>query len=151
MHSAHPGHLAFKLLDLLSLSSCFSRFSFACSLARRAFHFPLCTCLNVHARPKMHFSFFHPWMLNCLRLCLSHRILPFPPVQFSNCVTEFHISLRSTVLHLFLLFISSSWHRDKSMHMPPHLRKSHCMRSRINIFEDNWNSSYYFCLQRLHI
>lgn len=57
MHGAHPGHLAFKLLDLLSLSSCFSRSpSPALSLVAPSI-FPLCTCLNVYSAAENAFLF----------------------------------------------------------------------------------------------
>lgn len=82
MHGAHPGHLAFKLLDRLSLSPCFSPSLLSIpSLVRASLPFSLSHIhLNVHERTGLR-RIFSSFIYECssyFRLCLSHGISPPP-------------------------------------------------------------------------
>jgi len=125
MHGAHPGHLAFKLLDRLSLSPCFSPSPLSIpSLVPLPFSLShILVHLNVHVRPPTYLSLFHPGMPSRLRLRLSHGISPpSRPAQFSDRASESHVSLRNTP-HL-LIFYSARRHHDKNAHVLPYPSES---------------------------
>lgn len=115
MHGAHPSHLAFKLLDLLSLSPYFSPSR------------PFALLFAVRAMP---FSLSHMFQRTCaasgtflplssasaqlrFRLCLSRGISAPSLVSQNFPTTSLDLVRCSTPPHL-LIFYSASWHRDKN-------------------------------------
>lgn len=132
MHGAHPGHLAFKLLGLLSVFLHVSRLLSPLALPFLAHVVPL---VLPFARVRTYRtasdarvpSLFRPQNARLyLRLCLSRGIssspLPLPsPCNFPTASPDPTFSPDSAASRL-LIFYSSSWHRDKNAHVLPYPR-----------------------------
>lgn len=105
MHGAHPGHLAFKLLERLSLSPYFSPslLSVPSFLARRVP--PVLPFARVSTyvctASLTHLFLFHPRMPSYFRLRFaSWNIVSSRIAQFSNCATETHVTRRISVFFI---------------------------------------------------
>lgn len=124
MHGAHPGHLAFKLLDRLSLSPCFSPSLLSVpSLIHASLPFAYTFERTCTHRPLTHLSLFHLQMPELSSLFVSRDIVASCSAQFSRpCRLKSHVSLRNTP-HL-LIFYSTRWHRDKNAHVLPYSSES---------------------------
>lgn len=145
MHGAHPGHLAFKLLKRLSLSLSpwFSPSLLSVPSLVVPFSFSLSHVFERTCARSLTYPFlFRPRMPSYFRLRLSHGISP-PPTIFQPC---HWISRFSNTPHL-LIFYSTRWHRDKNAHVLPYPSESAVFArewqvtcSRLNVFENNWDS-----------
>lgn len=131
MHGAHPGHLAFKLLDRRPLSPA-TPFIYSLSLVSSLSHVFQRTCaasdtsfllssVNAQLPPS---------------LFISQYISLSSPTQFSRLRHWISRFSRSIILTLrLLIFYSSSWHCDKNAHVLPYsLARGWRATWRVNIF-----------------